>query len=433
MRWTVLVILFFMVLVNFVDKSLFGLAADSMMNDLGITYGQLGIIGSSFYWIFPISAVLVGFVTDKLGSKKLIGYMLLAWTVLQMAGGFLISGFTTLFLYRFLLGFSEGGAAPATFRELFTWFPQELRGRVNAIINSGAFVGAFALTPILVILIQSIGWKYTFVIAGLASLVLYFVWTIFVTKATANVRSINHNLDAVPDKKFKWSEFYPILLTRTCLLTLLACFGFNFLLTWMSVWMPLYLINVVKLTPLEMGYATAIIGITSVTVGISLGIISDRIYKKTQSLRKSRVLVTGLGMSAGAIILISLYTIHSPAWTVIAFALASGLGQLIGSVSHIIMSHQLPERTATLSGVIIAVMNLAGIVSPILTGIIVGLTDKGNIVQGFNYSLLTVSIIVLITALLFMFFVKPDKPKKTEDENVIPDIPVFNEIESARD
>lgn len=410
MRWVGLIILFLGMMINFADKAIVGLAAGPLMEEFGLTYAQWGVIGSSFYWIFPIAAIMVGAITDKLGSKKVLGYMLLAWSVIQF-GGYVIAGFSTLLLYRILLGFSEGGYSPAGYRQLFRWFPSDMRGRVNTIFNAGATVGAFAVTPLIVALIEMISWRHTFALMGLFSLILYVVWTVIIPKQSPNLQDEEEELVSIPKSKFKWSEFYPILLSPTCLFTLLASFGFFCLVTWMAVWMPLYLVKVVHFSKMEMGYATAAIGAISVTAGISLGMISDRVFKKTQNLRKARVLVTGTGMLAGALILGSLYIIHSPLWAVIAFGLANGLGVIIAAMSHIIMSHQLPERTATFSGVIVAVQNIAGVVSPIITGFIVQFAGKDNVSQGFNYSLLTVSSIMLITTLLFTIFVKPDRQK----------------------
>ncbi|WP_165452317.1 MFS transporter [Paenibacillus thalictri] len=412
-RWFVLAVLFVSLIVNFVDKSILGLAAEPIMKDLGISFTQLGLIGSGFYWSFPIAAILIGAFTDKLGSHRAISYMLLAWSIIQIAGGFFVSGFTTLFLYRSLLGISEGGFGPAAFKEMFVWFPQNMRGKAATIFNSGAWIGAFALTPLIVMFIQMAGWKHTFIYSGLIGLVVFFVWTVFVPKQNSNLESDRQA--GTPETKFKWSEFYPILLSRTCILTLLASFGYFFLLTWMSVWMPLYLVKIAGLSATQMGWASASIGGVMVITGLVFGVISDRIYKKTHNLRTARVLIVGSGMSVGALIITTLYLAHSPVWAVIAFGVGTGLASVIASMSHIVMSHQLPERTAVFSGIIVAVQNMAGIISPAITGYIIDIAGKGNVEQGFGNSLITVGSVLLFTSLLYLF-VNPDKSLKSKEK-----------------
>lgn len=410
MRWAVLAMLFFGFLINFADKSIVGFAAGPLMKELGLSYGQWGIIGSSFFWIFPLAAILVGALTDKIGAKKMISIMLLAWSILQF-GGYVIAGFSTLLLYRFLLGFAEGGYAPAALNQLFSYFPPHMRARATTIFTTGSTVGAYAVAPLIVALIQIVGWRHTFAITGLFSLLLLVVWIIVIPKRSPKLQEVEEKPVASQKSKVTWSELYSVLLSRTCLLTLFATAGFFFLSTWMQIWMPLYFVKVVQISEMGMAYSTLMVGAISVMTAITMATISDRVFKKTQNLRAARVWVTGSGMMTSALIFGSLFFIHSAVWAVFAIGLAHGFSFIILTTSHIIMSHQLPERTSTLSGVIVAFQNIAAAISSIATGFIIEFAGKDNVIQGFNYSFLMVSSIILIISLLFTIFVYPDRNK----------------------
>ncbi|WP_285398124.1 MFS transporter [Lysinibacillus sp. fls2-241-R2A-57] len=416
MRWIVLGILFLGFLINFADKSVVGLASVPIMDELGLSYAQWGIIGSSFFWIFPIAAIVIGALTDKFGSKKMITIMLLVWSVLQF-GGYVIVGFSTLLLYRILLGMAEGGYAPASLRLLFSYFPTEMRARVTTIFTSGATIGAYAVAPIVVFLIQAFGWRHTFAMMGVASLVLLIVWVFVVPKKSPTLYEEVEVVET-PKNKVTWAELYPVLLSRTCLFTLFATFGYFCLSSWMQIWMPLYFTQVVKLSEMNMAYSTLMIGGSSVFIAFLMAWISDKVFKKTKSIRRARVGVTGAGMLVGSLFFASLYFIHTPIWSVIAISLAYGLGYLILSTSHIIMSHQLPERTSTLSGIIVAFQNVAAAISPILTGFIIEMVGKDHLAQGFNYSFLMVAGIIFIVAILFIALVHPDRKKADVQEAV---------------
>ncbi|MDM5247899.1 MFS transporter [Lysinibacillus sp. G4S2] len=416
MRWIVLGILFLGFLINFADKSVVGLASVPIMDELGLSYAQWGIIGSSFFWIFPIAAIVIGALTDKFGSKKMITIMLLVWSVLQF-GGYVIVGFSTLLLYRILLGMAEGGYAPASLRLLFSYFPTEMRARVTTIFTSGATIGAYAVAPIVVFLIQAFGWRHTFAMMGVASLVLLILWVFVVPKKSPTLYEEVEVVET-PKNKVTWAELYPVLLSRTCLFTLFATFGYFCLSSWMQIWMPLYFTQVVKLSEMNMAYSTLMIGGSSVFIAFLMAWISDKVFKKTKSIRRARVGVTGAGMLVGSVFFASLYFIHSPIWSVIAISLAYGLGYLILSTSHIIMSHQLPERTSTLSGIIVAFQNVAAAISPILTGFIIEMVGKDHLAQGFNYSFLMVAGIIFIVAILFIALVHPDRKKADVQEAV---------------
>ena len=58
-------LIFLFMFINFADKAVLGLAAQPLMAELKLSPEQFGLIGSAFFLLFPVSAVLVGFVTDR--------------------------------------------------------------------------------------------------------------------------------------------------------------------------------------------------------------------------------------------------------------------------------------------------------------------------------------------------------------------------------
>ena len=55
--WGITALLFLFMLINFADKVVVGLAAQPIMADLQINPERFGLIGSSFFFLFAISAV----------------------------------------------------------------------------------------------------------------------------------------------------------------------------------------------------------------------------------------------------------------------------------------------------------------------------------------------------------------------------------------
>lgn len=423
MRWFVLAILFLGFLINFADKSVVGLASTQMMDELGLNYAQWGIIGSSFFWIFPIAAIVIGALTDKFSSKKMISYMLLIWSVLQIFGGFAITGFTTLLIYRLVLGVSEGGYAPASLRLLFAYFPVEMRARVTTIFTAGSTIGAYAVAPLVVYILHLAGWRMTFAIMGGFSVVLFIIWGMFIPKKTPSLPDISSAVKEIqPKEKFKWSDLYPVLMSKVCIFTLLASFGFFFLSAWMQIWMPVYFTKVVGVSEMEMANSILVVGGASVVLSFITATISDRLFTKTKSIRIARVGVTGVCMVLGSLFLGSLFFYHSHIWSIIAITMAYGLAYLILSTSHIIMSNQLPERTSTLSGVIVAFQNVAAMISPIVTGFIIQSKNEVNLLQGFQESFLVIACIIFVAAVLMLIFVRPNEKNSTVTKTVSPTI-----------
>ncbi|RWA45747.1 hypothetical protein AU476_39285 [Cupriavidus sp. UYMSc13B] len=63
--WLTAVLLFFFLVVNAMDKMVVGLLAAPMMDELGLTPAQFGLVGSSFFWLFAVSGVLGGFLANR--------------------------------------------------------------------------------------------------------------------------------------------------------------------------------------------------------------------------------------------------------------------------------------------------------------------------------------------------------------------------------
>ena len=64
--WTATALLFFYMLINFADKAIVGLAAVPIMKEVNLTPKEFGLVGSSFFLLFSLSAILVGFVANRI-------------------------------------------------------------------------------------------------------------------------------------------------------------------------------------------------------------------------------------------------------------------------------------------------------------------------------------------------------------------------------
>src|SRR5882672_6099852 len=81
--WGMTALLFLFMLINFADKVVVGLAAQPIMKDLGLTPEQFGLIGSSFFFLFAVSAVVVGFITNRVQTRRTLLVMAIIWSLVQ--------------------------------------------------------------------------------------------------------------------------------------------------------------------------------------------------------------------------------------------------------------------------------------------------------------------------------------------------------------
>src|SRR5665213_1195974 len=101
--WKITFLLFLFMLVNFADKIVVGLAGVPIMTELKLEPQQFGLLGSSFFLLFSISAIGVGFLVNRIATRWVLLALALIWSLAQlpMVGSV---GFSTLLICRILLG-----------------------------------------------------------------------------------------------------------------------------------------------------------------------------------------------------------------------------------------------------------------------------------------------------------------------------------------
>ncbi|MFJ7930647.1 MFS transporter [Peribacillus sp. NPDC096448] len=416
MRWVVLILLFFGAVINFADKSIVGLAAVPIMKEFNLTYAEWGLVGSSYYWLYPVTGIFGAAWADRLGAKKVLGFIMLTWTVLQF-GVLAITALPLLILYRILLGAFEGPYSPIAYSHADKWFPPKLKGFANSVVVGGGTVGAMIVAPILVSLITIFGWKAAFAALGGASLVWFFLFQFLTKENPVEVYENVQKKKKLKLEKIKVKDFLLLLASPTALFTTLAYFSTYILVVWFSVWLPIYLVEAVKMTPGQMGTSVAIIGVVSVCIYMGVSMASDHLFKKNQNWRSSRVFVVAGAMILGALFFSSIMVFQNPIWVIVAMCLAKGLTYAILPIGPTIMINEMQERGGLMTSILTSSGNLAGIIAPLLTGYIISLAG-GNQLLGYNLSILFMAILVLAFGILFAIFVKPaGKLKNKSSDN----------------
>ncbi len=410
MRWIVLLLLFFGAIINFADKSIIGLAAVPIMKEFDLSYAEWGLVGSSYYWLFPITGIIGASMADRFGVKKVLGFIMITWTILQF-GVLAIAALPLLIVYRILLGAFEGPFSPIAYSHADKWFPPKQRGLAISIVVSGGTIGGMVAAPLLVASIAIFGWKVAFAILGVASLVWFFLFQFFTKENPADGYKENPKVKKKLEK-IKLKDFLLLLASPTALFTTIAYVSSYVLVVWFPVWLPIYLVEAINMTNTEMGFTVALVGIVSVFIYIGVSVLSDYLFKKSQNWRTARVLIVALSMGLGALLFVSITIFQHPIWVITVLCLAKGLTYAIFPIGPTIMINEMPERRGLMTSILTSSGNMAGIVAPLIIGFIINLT--GGSIMGYNYSIVFMAVIVLAASVLFAIFVKPSTAKVEE-------------------
>lgn len=136
MRWAIAILLFFGVLINYIDRSSIAVAEGHIREDFGLTAGEMGIVLSSFGWSYVLMQIPAGLLLDKIGIKWIFRAATIMWSVSCFLTA-IISGTGLLILARIVLGMAESPIFPGAMKATGYWFPRSERGTATAIFDSG--------------------------------------------------------------------------------------------------------------------------------------------------------------------------------------------------------------------------------------------------------------------------------------------------------
>jgi MFS transporter, Spinster family, sphingosine-1-phosphate transporter len=167
----VLAMLLVVYVFNFLDRMLLSILAAPIQADLGLSDGQLGLLGGlAFAALYSTLAVPLGALADRTGRTRVIAWSLATWSAFTALCG-LATSFWQLFAARLGVGIGEAGGVAPSHAVIGDWFAPERRATALAIYSLGIPLGsAFGLLAGGYIA-QAVNWRVAFVVIGLAGVV----------------------------------------------------------------------------------------------------------------------------------------------------------------------------------------------------------------------------------------------------------------------
>src|SRR6202140_5385256 len=169
------------IFINYIDRGNLSIAAPYIKDDLGLSYSQLGILFSSFFWTYAIFQIVSGWLVDRFPVNWVLALGILVWSAATVGTG-LVRGFTLLLAMRLTLGIGESVAYPSYSKIISRNFAESQRGRANSFISAGQACGPAVGTLLGGLLIAHAGWRLFFVVFGVASSLWLIPWLKFLRK-----------------------------------------------------------------------------------------------------------------------------------------------------------------------------------------------------------------------------------------------------------
>ncbi|MFD7920086.1 MFS transporter [Streptomyces sp. NPDC059740] len=423
-RWTIAGLCFSGLVVNYLDRSALGVALPTMAKDLHISQSTQGLVLSSFFVTYALCQLPSGWLLDKLGVKPVFALGALWWS-LATASMALVRGVGSLVTTRLLMGVGEASGYPAPAKAVSRWFPARERTLANSVWDNGSRVGTALALPLITVLVAWLHWRAAFAIIGLAGLVWLAAWLKwyrepedhpklteeerrYIAQGGARLESADGAPAAATSgpaqpADLRWRDLFRY---RTVWGMMIGFFCLNYVIYFFITWFPSYLVDERGFDLLQLGFFGTVPGLVAILGSLAGGWSADRLLRRGWSLTKVRktCLVSGtLGSSVIAFAVIvptawGALTLLSVSYATLTFSTAS-VASLPADVAPT------PGHVASLSGIQNFASNVAGVLGPIVTGLL--LTASGG---SYLVPLVLSGGLSVVGALTYAFVVRRVEP-----------------------
>jgi predicted MFS family arabinose efflux permease len=356
--WKITFLLFLFMLVNFADKIVVGLAGVPIMTELKLEPDQFGLLGSSFFFLFSISAIVVGFIVNRIATRWVLLALAVIWALAQFPMVGTVS-FTTLLICRVILGAGEGPAFSVAAHAVYKWFPDEKRTLPTAILSQGSAFGVILAVPALNWVIVHYSWHYAFGALGVVGLLWGVAWTLL-GKERPLVQTVEM---AATDPRV---PYYQLLTSRTFIGCCAATFGAYWALSLGLTWFTPFIIKGLGFSQKDAGWISVLPWVFGAVIVLLTGWISQVLVARGVTTRGARGVLGSVPLIVGGLILVVMPYADGAGLQIALLVVGAGLCGSIYVVCPPMLGEFTPvaQRGAVIS-IYSAIYTLAGIRSVI--------------------------------------------------------------------
>src|SRR5712664_3950290 len=195
------VLLALSIFINYIDRGNLALAAPLIKDELGLSFYQIGLLLSSFFWTYAIFQIVSGWLVDRFPVYRVLALGILLWSAATFGTGF-VRGFKLLLALRLILGIGESVAYPSYGKIISRHFSEFQRGRANSLICAGQSSGPAFGTLVGGMLMARVGWRGFFIVLGIASSLWLLPWMKFLRRPALSGEAASTPLRGIADIQF---------------------------------------------------------------------------------------------------------------------------------------------------------------------------------------------------------------------------------------
>jgi MFS family permease len=397
--WGITFLLFLFMLVNFADKIVVGLAGVPIMTELKLEPEQFGLLGSSIFFLFSISAIIVGFIANRIETRWVLLALAMVWALAQFPMVGTIS-FSTLLICRIILGAGEGPAAAVAVHAIYKWFPDEKRAMPTAVLSQGSAFGVILAVPALNWVIVNHSWHYAFGALGVVGLMWVAAWLVWGKEGPlVQTAAMAANEPRIP--------YFQLLTSRTFVGCVAATFGAYWALSLGLTWFTPFIVKGLGFSQQQAGFISILPWVFGAVIVILTGWISQAMMARGFSTRVARGVLGSAPLIVGGLILAMLPHVAPGGLMIALLVVGSGL---CGSI-YVVCAPMLGEFTpVSQRGAVIAIYGaiytLSGIVAPLVMGSVIQRAD--GLLDGYMTGFTINAVVMIASGVLGLLLLWPN-------------------------
>jgi MFS family permease len=370
-----------------------GMLLPSMGRDLGLSYSQMGFIGTGNFLGYLVSVLLSGVLAARLGPRRLIFIALLvvglSMALISRAGGFL-----PLMVLYFATGAGSGAANVPMMGLMSSWFSRNRRGMASGFVVSGSGLGIVLsgwLIPYVNGLYGQGGWRVNWLLLAALAVAAAFVCLRLIRNSPAEMGLSPAGSGASPPRSFDKS---PSIYRHSVIHHLGAIyflFGFTYVIY--ATFLVTSLVEERGMAEAAAGGIWSLVGLLSLVSGPVFGAFSDRFGRRAGlgvvfSFQMLAYLIAAMGLPGGFVYAsVALYGLV--AWSIPSI-MAAAVGDHVGA-----------GRAPEAFGFITFIFALGQVSGPAAAGVVAELTGS------FSGSFFMAAAMAFAAILLTLFMRRP--------------------------
>jgi len=287
-RWWLIAMLWFVCFCNYADRQAIFSIFPLLHTELHLSNVELGIVGSSFMWVYALAGPLAGWLSDRISPRTVILGALGFWSVIT-AGTAICHHFGSLVAFRALGGLGEAFYFPAAMALIGIYHSGATRSRAMALHQSSVYAGTIAGGSLSALVAQTYSWRWSFLSFGMAG-VLLMLFLLFALRRPP----LQTKLEGQTTEHNFFRNVREVLSQGNVVLLIVVFAGANFVAVVFLTWLPTYLFNRFHLSLAQAGWSSTVyLQVASVCGVLTGGVLADRL---AQRMRGGRLLIQAIGL-----------------------------------------------------------------------------------------------------------------------------------------